>query len=485
MSLALGLDLGTSSLKLSVIDENGNLLAENSQEYPLEEAKPGWREIDPQKWLDALKKGIEVLSESVDIMEISSIGITGQMHTLVLVDENMKPVRPAVSWNDTRSKNLLDDLKSWMKDHQRISQLPCISAGSPAASLCWIAENEPEALQQSAGFLIGSDFISSWLSGKRAVDACMASTSGLYDLQSRKWDYEFLRTLNLASSFAPEVVPSGRILGNIRSEAAQWLRLNPDAVIVEGTGDNPAGAFAAKLFEIEKPMISLGTSGVVQDIRHHPDYSAKGKNVLFELNNGSRFCLRQGTVQSCGQAYAWINRTVLSQSITEADQNLDPEKPLPQDFYYFPHLTGEKTLFQDPELKGAFLNLTPSTGRDHLVQGVMEGIAFGLRELIEQMDIQSDEFLITGGGANSRVWRQIIADVTGRKITLLKQAQSPSAAMGALSMQISPADQNRVRMAGSTCFPNPDLRQWYDRKYEGYRLICPALQNLRALQNRI
>lgn len=477
MKTSLGLDLGTSSLKIVLIDEKGDLLDSLSVDYQVYEPKPGYREIDPCKWIEALKRGLRSLKERFLLKEIASIGITGQMHTLVLVDRNMEPVGPALSWNDTRTASLLPELREIFEQRVRLLQLACINTGSPAANLYWLQKNEPARVAKAHRFVMGSDYLSAWLTGNAGTDYCMASTSGLFDPETGRWDEEGMEKAGLPLSLLPPVRYAGEVCGSVRKRVAESLGLSENVQIIQGTGDNPAAAFAASLFQSRKPMLSLGTSAVLQKVRPKPLAGKKGKNVLFYVDETERYCLCQGVVQSCGSTYSWICQDILKcEDMNLADRNIDPAVPGKKDLFFFPHMTGEKTLYADPELKGAFLGLTPDVKEQDMVRAVMEGIAFGIKQLMEAMDVTDPEWIVCGGGSKSTKWCQILSDVLGRVLIRADVKTSPAAAMAKLAAGL-PVTENITE--GKRFIPSAGLRDFYEKKYKIYQKIYPAIRSIR------
>lgn len=477
MKTSLGLDLGTSSLKMVLIDEKGNLLDSLSENYRISEPRPGYRQIDPGEWIAALQKGLLQFQERFSLQDIVSIGITGQMHTLVLLDRQMNAVGPALSWNDTRTADLLPELRQMIAERGHFLQLSCINTGSPAAGLYWLKKNEPEKIEKAYRFVMGSDYLSAWLTGNPGTDYCMASTSGLFDPETCEWDREGMEKMKLPVSLLPDVRYSAQCCGMIRAYAARTLGLSENVKIIQGTGDNPAAAFAASLFQSRKPMLSLGTSAVLQKVRPKPLAGKKGKNVLFYVDETERYCLCQGVVQSCGSTYSWICQDILKcEDMNLADRNIDPAVPGKMNLFFFPHMTGEKTLYADPELKGAFLGLAPDVKEQDMVRAVMEGIAFGIKQLMEAMDVTDPELIVCGGGSKSAKWCQILSDVLGRVLIRADVKTSPAAAMAKLAAGL-PVTENITE--GKRFIPSAGLRDFYENKYKIYRKIYPAIRSIR------
>lgn len=418
----IGIDLGTSSVKVVMADEKGTIHRESSQDYSLLQPAQGWKEIQPETWWDATVRALDVLLDGVERGRVEGIGITGQMHTVILLDQQGHSIRPALMWNDTRTKDLLPGLKAKISATEVSYINSFISTGSPAANLLWVKENEPELFQKLHKFLIGPDYLVYRFTGTYGTDYCEASTSSLYDLSSRKWSSAVRDIIGLPDSVYPAVRGSAEIAGNLLPEVATRFGLRPEVKVIVGTGDNPAASIPTGCLGRQYPVFSLGTSGVLMFPRQTPDFTAKGKNILFSFDSKNFYTLVQGVVQSCGSGYSWWNQGILGQEIAQADRDIDVNRLGENSLLFYPHLVGDKNLYADPDLRGAFLGLSTDTTRADMTQAVMEGIAFGLKQLVEAMCLPSEDLAqlkAIGGGSKSRVWMQILADVLGSPIDQL------------------------------------------------------------------
>ena len=410
----IGIDLGTSSVKVVLADRSGGMIGEAGRDYRISQPAGGWKEIWPEIWWEAVESALTELLEHMDASQVEGIGITGQMHTVVMLDQDGKAIRPALMWNDTRTKELVPEMKEKIGRTEVSYINKFISTGSPAANLLWFKENEPELFSRLAHFLIGPDYLVYRFTGVYGTDYCEASTSSLYDLIKREWSPAMRKITGLPESVYPEVRGSAEDAGIILPEIASHFHLNPNAVVITGTGDNPAAAIPTGCLGRGYPVFSMGTSGVLMYPKETPDFDAKGKNILFSFDGKTFHTIVQGVIQSCGSGYSWWNRDILCQDFREADKEIDLNKAGESELLFYPHLVGDKNIYADPELKGAFLGLSTDTGRAEMTQAVMEGIAFGLKQLMEEMQVKTEdmeELKVIGGGSRSRVWMQILADV--------------------------------------------------------------------------
>lgn len=424
MAHYIGIDLGTSSCKLLLTDEKGSVLREASRQYRLLQPKEGWKEIEASTWWQAVREALLQLLENTDPSQVKGIGITGQMHSLVLLDENGRPVRPVLMWNDVRTQSLIPALKAQIAHTSVFHINSIISTGSPAANLYWVKENEPENFKKIRHFLIGPDYLVYKFTGVYGTDFCEASTSSMYDLIKREWSPEMMRILQVKPDIFPQVRGSAQVVGTVLPEITAAFGLRPDTTVIAGTGDNPAASLPTGCLANGYPVLSLGTSGVLVFPRERPDFVSKGKNILFSFDGKECFTLTQGVVQSCGSGYSWLLRDIFGkEDYAAADRLIDPGHLGENALLFYPHLTGDKTIYQDPSLRGAFLGLGTDTTRMQMVQAFMEGIAYAVRQLIEEMGLQSEkvgQLRVIGGGSRSRIWMQIFADVLNIEILQLQ-----------------------------------------------------------------
>lgn len=484
MAIYIGADLGTSSVKLTAANDSGKILAESQREYALDCPHPGWKEIDPKRWTDALDSALQELLDTVGRSEIRGIGVTGQMHTVVPLDRAGQPVRPALMWNDLRTADLVDELNEALPGTAETEMIRRIlSTGSPAANLYWIKKNEPENYRRISSFLIAPDYIVYYLTGIYGTDYCEASTSSLYDIVTREWSEPMRSLLGLSADAYPDVKGACTKAGVLRDELKKHFGLEQDVYVVTGTGDNPAAAIATGCLDGGYPVFSIGTSGVVMFPRKKLLTEAKGKNILFSKDGVEFSYLVQGGIQSAGSSFQWLTKDLLhADSFTSELDAVDPAAPDDGGVMFYPHLLGDKTLYADPSLKGAFFGLSTDTSRANLIIAVMEGISFAARELFEAMQApeEFDSVRVIGGGSKSPVWMQIIADIFGMPAVQLSGKGGAGLGAAILSME---ADGIIPEFSGGDdgsendriYIPNAGKSAEYEEKYRKYRRIHQAL----------
>lgn len=478
MKYYLGMDMGTSSLKTVLVDEHQQVIRQSSNNYAVDQPQPGWKEINPEKWTEAAQKGIQDVLDAAVKDKIAGIGVTGQMHTTVFLDKDGKSIRPALMWNDTRTIDLVPRLKTALgdaSDGRTIQRI--VSTGSPAVNLFWLKINEPENWQALQHFVIGPDYLVHWLTGTVGTDYCEASTSSLYDVERKRWSSTMADFLGLTSGQYPPVRGAAQSVGKLKAEMVETLGLSPGIPVVAGTGDNVAAALAMGGLTNGGPLLSLGTSGVLMCTRKQYDFKAKGKHILYSINGEDFGYLVQGVVQSAGSSYDWLVKKILGDTTGgSCYQQVDSNQLGKGSLLFYPHLVGDKTLYQDPALRGAFIGLSTDVTRDDMVIAVMEGIAFAVRELAEAMNLAPSVLKVTGGGTKSNLWMQILADVLD--CTIEPEPAGASAVVGAA--MLAEETLNRIEKKEETVqkqfIPKKNNKKRYARKYEKYKKIYDALK---------
>ena len=492
MAYAVGIDLGSSSVKLSLVDGSGRLVGSAERGYRVSFPREGWAEIDPELWWDATVDALAELlagegAEGPVAAGVEAIAVTGQMHTTVFVDAAGQSVRPAIMWSDTRTAAMVAPAKIALAGVGERYLAQIVSTGSPALNLAWLHANEPEAFERMQGFLIGPDWIVFKLCGARGTDFCEASTSSLYDLERGCWSQMARSIFDLSESIYPEVRGSAQVAGAVVPEVAGRLGLHAGVPVLVGTGDNPAAAIPTGCLTQGRPVLSLGTSGVLMCTRPAPDFEAKGKNILLSLDGQEVFTLVQGAVQSCGSSRAWWDIDILQlSSHDEGDAGIDMDALGCNPVMFYPHLVGEKTIYADPALRGAFVGLSIDTTRAQMSQALMEGIAFGVRQLAHEMGLELrslDELQVIGGGSRSATWMQILADVLGVRTLQMQGEASAGYGMALLALSAATGQGLGALCEGATTVGRafevePRAAARYDAQYRRYLRIHDALKTI-------
>lgn len=488
-ALYLGVDIGTSSVKLTCIDESGKVVATASEAYECSEPHPGWREIDPETWWDAVCSACALLREKVDLSLIGGVGSTGQMHTTVLVDADGAPTCPAIMWNDQRTIDVVFDEKQWAlaAGFPRVASF--LSTGVPAINLAWVVKNNPAALSRSEVFLSVSDWIALKFGGHAGMDYCGASTTGLFDNERQTWISEVCEHFGVPESLLPVVESSDKVIGAVNVRASAETGIPTGALVVRGTGDNPAAAICTGCLLEGIPTISLGTSGVLMYSTEGVDLPNVGKPVLFKSGNTLKTQV-QLSIRSCGGAKEWWYGQILgSESYDLEDKAVEDPFYDMRDLMFYPHLSGEKVLHGCPSVRGAFLGLDLDTTRSELERALMEGTAYALRELKESVN-HSQEWCgirLVGGGAKNYFWAQTLSNVLG--IDLVRM-ESSGAGQGAALLALSAScGQDLADVAAGVCKTLDSVEKCnraheiYNVRFSRYMRIFEALKNIYGLKS--
>lgn len=488
MSFYIGIDVGTSSAKLVLVNETGKILNNVTKEYSNLSPKLGWIEQDPDVWFDNVILGMGELLKNYDATVVKGIGVTGQMHTTIVLDDSGKVIRPAILWNDTRTSYLVKDLKSSVGNDDEIKYLKnIISTGSPAINLLWIKENEVDNFKKIKTMLIAKDYIVYKLTGVISTDYCDASTSSLFDFNKRQWSEKMKSLIGIGDVFPP-INSASDIVGCVKKDIAKKIGMNLDVKVIAGTGDNAAAAVSAGSTTTDSPTISLGTSGVIFTPCKAANFDIKAKNILFSISESETVNVLQGVVQSAASCNNWWMDNILQTKDYSSEQAKINESDLGKnEILFFPHLTGDKTVFADPLIRGAFLGLSIDTTREKMIQAMLEGVAFALKDVIEvlkSIEINIERAKITGGGAKSDLWLQIISNVLN--ITLDKLDSNVGAGYGVSLLTLYGCGEydslqsviNSNIATEKTIYPCDNLTKLYEEKYSVYRNIYPSLKKI-------
>lgn len=489
MKYYIGIDIGTSSAKLLLVNETGEVIRESSRVYKVLEPRPGWKEIEPDIWIYAVEEAMGELLSNIETKNVKAIGVTGQMHTVVFLNKDGKSIRPALMWNDTRTASLVASMKEKIQNIPKISYISnIISTGSPAANLFWLKENEPQQFEKINKFLIGPDYIVYCLTGKYQTDYCEASTSSLCDLEQGKWSQEMRKLCGFSETIYPKIRGSAEIVGNIKREWQEKYNLRADVKVITGTGDNPAAAIATGCFLKKYPVLSLGTSGVLMFPKDKIEFSAKGKNILFSFDGKSIMVLVQGVVQSCGSSVAWwMNQILNTKDYNEETDEINIEKLGENSLLFYPHLVGDKTIYANPNLRGGFFGIGTETTRKDMTLAVIEGICFGVKQLTEIMNIPREKLeglKVMGGGSKNEIWMQILADILDVEVV---QLEGVSGAGYGVALTAAVASSSNISMEQildysvkmkKTFSPREYNVKLYWEKYKKYKKIYEAMQQV-------
>ena len=456
MNYYIGIDLGTSAVKMLLTDGNGKIVKTVTKEYPLYFPKPNWSEQNPEDWWTAVCDGINELTCGLDKAEIKGIGVGGQMHGLVMLDENDRVLRPAILWNDTRTGKETDYLNNVI-GKEKLQQLTgnIAFAGFTAPKILWVKENEPEVFSKCRKICLPKDYINYRLTGVFATDVSDASGTLYFDVENRKWSEEMLEIIGIDKNYLPTVFESYEVIGKTNT-------LGLECDVAAGAGDNAAAAVGTNTVDEGQCNISLGTSGTVfiPTERYVKTYNP----ALHSFCHANGKYHLMGCILSAASCNKWLNEVVF-----ESDYSISADSD--SDLYFLPYLSGERCPHNDGDVKGAFIGLTHATKREDMQRSVFEGVSFAIKDCIELCPEKITKATVCGGGTKSKEWMQILSEILGIELSVIdNEGPAYGGALLAAGVQKMPQIKYSV-------LPNRDLAEKYAKKYKKYKMLYPALKD--------
>ena len=483
----IGIDLGTSAVKLLLVDERGAILGEVTKEYPLSFPQPGWSEQSPEDWWKAVQHGILQLTEHTDKSEIRGIGVGGQMHGLVALDAQDRVIRPAILWNDGRTGEEVEYLNTVI-GKEKLSALTAniAFAGFTAPKLLWMRKNEPDNFARIAKIMLPKDYINYRLTGVHCCDYSDASGMLLLDVEHKCWSKEMMEICGLTEAQMPRLFESYEIVGTVRCFVSGALGLPRDCAVVAGAGDNAAAAVGTGVVGEGGCNLSLGTSGTL--FISSRKFGVDPYNALHAFAHADGGWHLMACMLSAASCNKWLCEDILHTSDYAAEQaEITDEKLGRNHVFFLPYLMGERSPINDTDARACFIGMSMDTSRADLVQAVLEGVAFAIRdsfEIAKSLGIDIPRSRICGGGAKSPLWRKIFANVLGIPLDMVKTEQGPGYGGAMLAMvgcglfeSVQAAADALVELA-STTEPDAALTARYEERYQQFRKIYPALKEL-------
>ena len=489
MNLYIGIDLGTSAAKLLLMDELGEIKNVISKEYSLEFPKPGWSQQNPEDWRRAILEGIPELLTGFDGASVAGIGCGGQMHGLVILDENDNVIRPAILWNDGRTAAQVDYLNNEVGKEKLSGMTANIAfAGFTAPKILWVRENEPENFARIAKIMLPKDYVNYILTGVHACDYSDASGMLLLDVEHKCWSRQMLEIVGVTEKQMPKLFESYHCIGTVKPDVAKLLGLGEHVVVAAGAGDNAAAAVGTGVVGEGGCNISLGTSGTV--FISSESFGVDSTNALHAFAHADGGYHLMGCMLSAASCNKWLMEDILQTTDYAAQQAAIREACLGENHTYFlPYLMGERSPINDTDARGTFIGMTMDTTRADLVQAVLEGVAFAIRDSVEvakSLGISITSSKICGGGAKSALWKRILANVLNIPLESPESEQGPGMGGAMLAMvacgaydSVKAVCDRFVRVA-AVVEPEPALVAKYEKRYQQFRKIYPACKRLFA-----
>jgi xylulokinase len=439
MAYYIGIDVGTQGSRVVAIDETGTLVATGDGAHTMQTPRPGWSEQDPNEWWAAVRTAVRELGTRIDIGEVRGIGMTGQMHGSVFLDEQDQVIRPALLWNDQRTASQSD----WMtevagEELLRIALNPAIT-GFQAPKIIWLRDEEPDHYARIRSVLLPKDYVRFRLTGERATDVADASGTLLFDVARRRWSEELLSAFEIPAEWMPAVFEGPDDTGRISPAVAADLGLPAGIPVAAGGGDNSAAAIGTGIVLPGVVSSSVGSSGVVFAYSEHPTPHPEGRlHTMCHSVPGAYHYM--GVILAAGLSFRWLREILLDDIFGAAvpagadaydllTARAATAPPGAEGLVFLPYLTGERTPHMDPAARGAFVGLTSRHTPAHLARAVMEGVTFALRDslaLMRELGLPVERIIATGGGARSPMWRQMQADILGAPVWRTAAEEGPA-----------------------------------------------------------
>ena len=481
----IGIDLGTSAVKLLLMDSDGKIVNIVSKEYPLYFPQPGWSEQNPQDWYEATVLGIKELIRDVDKSQVAGISFGGQMHGLVILDEDDNVIRPAILWNDGRTGAETEYLNRVIGKEKLSAYTANIAfAGFTAPKLLWVKDKEPENFAKIAKIMLPKDYIAYKLTGVHCTDVSDASGMLLFDVKNRQWSKEMCDICGIQVSQLAKCYESYEAVGTLLPQAAQELGVPASVKVAAGAGDNAAAAVGTGTVGDNMCNISLGTSGTI--FISSKQFGVDSHNALHSFAHADGSYHLMGCMLSAASCNKWwMDEIIGTKDYATEQQSI--QKLGENHVYFLPYLMGERSPHNNPDARAVFLGMSMDTTRADMTQAVLEGVAFALRDSLEvakSLGIRLERTKICGGGARSPLWKKIVANVLNLKVDVPESEEGPSMG-GAMLAAVACGEYKSVEEAAErivkvveTVEPEPELAARYEERYQQFKEIYPACKPL-------
>lgn len=481
----IGVDLGTSAVKLLLMDEKGGILNVVSKEYPLSFPNPGWSEQHPEDWYEKSVEGIKELVAGFDASKVAGISFGGQMHGLVILDEDDKVIRPAILWNDGRTIEENDYLNNVIGKNKLSEYTANISfTGFTASKILWVKNKEPENFARIKKIMLPKDYLAYRLTGVHCTDYSDASGMLLLDVKNKCWSKEMIEICGIREEMLPKLFESYDKVGTLKPKVAEVLGLGENVIVAAGAGDNAAAAVGTGTVGNGSCNISLGTSGTI--FISSDTFGVDEHNALHSFDHADGHYHLMGCMLSAASCNKWwMDEIIGTKDYAGEQKNID--KLGENSVYFLPYLMGERSPHNDSLVRGSFFGLSLDTTRADMTLSVLEGVAFAIRdsfEVAKSLGIKIERTKICGGGAKSPLWKKIIANVLNIKVDVIAAEEGPALG-GAMLAAVANGEYSSVKEAADaivkiidTVEPDEELVKKYDEKYAHFVKLYPAVKEL-------
>ena len=483
--LYIGIDLGTSAVKLLLMDGNGEIKKIVSKEYPLFFPHPGWSEQNPEDWFEQSMNGLKELTAECDKSQIAGISFGGQMHGLVVLDEEDNVIRPAILWNDGRTGEETEYLNTVVGKETLSKYTANIAfAGFTAPKILWMKRHEPERFQKIKKIMLPKDYLAYRLCGTFCTDVSDASGMLLMDVKNKCWSKEMLEICSITEEQLPKLYESYEVVGSLKKNIAEELGMTEEVKVIAGAGDNAAAAVGTGTVGEGMCNISLGTSGTI--FISSKKFKVDENNALHSFAHADGNYHLMGCMLSAASCNKWWMEDIIGTK--EYGKEQESLQVLGENHVFFlPYLMGERSPYNDPDARGAFIGMSMDTKRSDMTLAVLEGVAFAMKDslgIAKSLGIDIKKTTICGGGAKSLLWRKIMANVLNLEINIIESEEGPGYG-GAILAAVGCGEYSSVEEAAKklvkvvdTVKPDSELVNKYEERYKIFRQIYPSLKFL-------
>lgn len=494
MRYVLGIDLGTSATKTVLFDEHGEIISSASMEYDMQQPHNGWAEQNPEDWYNAAIVTIKkvVCESNINPDDIVSMGISGQMHGLVMLDENCNVIRPSILWCDQRTGKECEELTEKLGNETliNITANPALT-GFTASKILWVKNNEPENFEKCRHILLPKDYLRFRLTGEFATEVSDASGMQILDVPNRKWSKVMIDALGIKEEYLAKVYESPEITGYINEDTSLKTGLSTKTSVVGGAGDNAAAAVGMGVVEEGKAFTTIGTSGVVFAHTDNPVIDPKGRVHTFCCAVPDAWHV-MGVTQGAGLSMQWFKNNFCSEESAKADSenthvykitdSMASEIRIGCDkLIYLPYLMGERTPHLDPDCRGVFFGLSAMHTKEHFIRAILEGVTYSLYDcllVLKEMNITPETMLLCGGGARSKLWKSMICDTFNMPVATSESSEAPALGVAVLAA-VGAGIYKTVPEACNAMVRNDPNKQYpieeNSKKYHSYHSVYSSL----------
>lgn len=481
--LYIGIDLGTSAVKLLLMDEKGQIQNIVSKEYPIYFPNPGWSEQKPEDWYQGVMEGLKELIKDADKSKVAGISFGGQMHGLVILDEKDEVIRPALLWNDGRTFEETDYLNQVIgKDKLSEYTANIAFTGFTAPKILWVKNKEPENFKKIKKIMLPKDYIAYKLTGVNSTDVSDASGMLLMDVKNRCWSKEMCDICGITEDMLPKLYESYEAIGTVKPEIASELGIPADCKVAAGAGDNAAAAVGTGTVGDGMCNISLGTSGTI--FISSKNFGVDKFNALHSFAHADGKYHLMGCMLSAASCNKWwMDEIIGTKDYGKEQAGITDDKLGNNHVFFLPYLMGERSPHNNPNARGTFIGLTMDNTREDMTQAVLEGVGFALRDSFEvarELGIKIERTKICGGGAKSPLWKKMIANILNIKVDVIESEEGPALG-GAMLAAVAAGEYSSVEDAASsivkvidTVEPDAAIAARYEEKYQQFKQIYPA-----------